>query len=477
MRSLQITGAALLCLAAGAAVQLRTGAPLDADTAYHVAVGHMIAKHGILHAFPWTPFSWLARHYADKELAFHLAFVPLAKVDWITAARLVGALWSAAALFVLYLILRAERVRWAALWALAPLLVSPVFLYRFALVRPHQASIALAATILWAAARRRLAILAVAALVYPWFYVGWSLAVAMAILALVGSVLAHERPGWKVLPVAAIALTVGIALHPNALNLIRFAWIQWVDVLVRGAWGGEASIELGDEFRAFTAAEWTRLLPGAALVTVAALALSWRSRDPVVRAFSLAALGFALLTLRTARFAEYLVPFAVAALALAGRDFRWRSAAAAVSAVAVLASAPATASLWADITLERPHLPRTTAERLAASIPEGTQVFTCEWGHTGTLMLALPERRFMVALDPTLFRIEDPARYDLWYAIPRQPPPQVSEVIRSRFGARYVVCRWEDRFRKLFRQIATEAGVQTIVFDDWVAYDLGPIDG
>lgn len=52
--------------------------PYDSDTAYHVAVGRLIREHGILHAFPWTPFSWLADHYADKELLFHLLFVPLA---------------------------------------------------------------------------------------------------------------------------------------------------------------------------------------------------------------------------------------------------------------------------------------------------------------------------------------------------------------------------------------------------------------
>jgi len=81
---------AALCFIVAAAVQWHTSYPLDADTAYHAAVGRLIREHGILHEFPWTPFSILAEHYGDKELLLHLLFVPLANVDYATAARIIG---------------------------------------------------------------------------------------------------------------------------------------------------------------------------------------------------------------------------------------------------------------------------------------------------------------------------------------------------------------------------------------------------
>ena len=53
----------------------------DGDTGYHLAVARLTREHGVLHAFPWTPFSWMADHYADKELLFHFLLVPVASLD------------------------------------------------------------------------------------------------------------------------------------------------------------------------------------------------------------------------------------------------------------------------------------------------------------------------------------------------------------------------------------------------------------
>jgi hypothetical protein len=110
---------------------------------------------------------------------------------------------------------------------------------------------------------------------------------------------------------------------------------------------------------------------------------------------------------------------------------------------------------------------------MAEMIPPGAQVFTCQWGLTGRLMLALPERRFVVALDPTLLALEHPELSDLFYRLPREAPPGVAATIRERFGARHVACFWDDRFRPFFDRIISEPGVNTILFSDrWNVYEL-----
>jgi len=113
---------------------------------------------------------------------------------------------------------------------------------------------------------------------------------------------------------------------------------------------------------------------------------------------------------------------------------------------------------------------------MRAGIPVGAQVFTCEWGLTGNLMLALPDRRFLVALDPTLFQAKDPDLYKLWYAMTRRPPRDVAQIVRERFGARYVACFYDEQFREFNERLASEPGVRTLlVSDDWNVYDLGGI--
>jgi hypothetical protein len=89
-------------------------------------------------------------------------------------------------------------------------------------------------------------------------------------------------------------------------------------------------------------------------------------------------------------------------------------------------------------------------------------------------MLALPDRRFMVALDPTFFSIRDPELYRLWYRLIREGPPGSAEIIRRRFGARYVLGRdYKDR-RKFFGRLASEPGVKWVVSrDTWLLFDLG----
>jgi hypothetical protein len=470
-------------LALSAALQFVVGGdPFDADTAYHAAVGRLVAEHGLLKAFPWTPFSWLADHYADKELLFHLFFAPLSWLPWTVAAKVVGTLSGATLLLALFLVLRAQGVRLAGPWTLVPLVASDVFLFRFALVRPHLLSIALSLAALWAAARGRLLVLGLVALVYPWAYVAWQLPLVLVAVAELARLVSGERLRWRPAAVALLGTAAGIAIHPNALNLVRFSWVVIADVLVRNAWGGGEVVELGLEFLPFSAEQWLRWMLGASAMALAAVALAWRRRreDPVAVAFALGALLFGGLTLRTARFAEYFVPFSVAALALSvqGLRPRWRLAVPAAALAGSLAYSGAPLLETLEGLRARPsRLDAQTASAMRARIPPGSQVFTCEWGLTGTLMLALPDRRFIVALDPTLFHLKDPELYRLWVQLVHRPPDGAADVIRERFGARYVVCFWDARFRKLMDQLAFAPGVRTVLFtDDWSVYDLGERD-
>jgi hypothetical protein len=448
--------------------------PFDADTAYHVAVGRLIREHGILHAFPWTPFSWLADHYADKELLFHLLFVPFAGLSWIAAAKIVGTLLGGALLLALYLVLRAEGVPFAGIWALLPLVVSDVFLFRFALARPHLMSIALALIVTWAAARGRLLVLAFAALLYPWAYVAWHLPLFLVAVAEVARLLSGDRLRWKPAATAVAGTGLGLILHPNGVNLVRLTWIQIVDVLLRNAWGAHQGFDLGREFAPFTPGQWGRWLLACVALAMFALALAWRDRrnGSTSLAFALAALSFGLVTVRTARFAEYFIPFSAAAAALAARSIRWRFTwVVALGACALYSVVPISETLE-GLGTRHDLVPPPLASWLQQRIPPGSQVFTCEWGLTGRLMLALPDRRFVVALDPTFFYAKDPELYRLWYRLPREAPAGSAEQIRNSFGARFVICR-DDQFRRFYHRLASEAGVQTLlVSDDWMVYRL-----
>ena len=447
------------------------------DTPYHVAVGRLIREHGLLHAFPWTPFSWLADRYADDRLLFHLLFVPFAELEWITSARIVGTLAGTAVLMALYLVLRAERIPYAGLWALLPLTGSILFTSRFLLVRPHLLSIALALVFLWAAARGRLRILAAVSFLYPLSYVAfWQLPCLLLLAAEVARLLARQPLRWKPAAVTLCGVAVGVAVHPNTWNLLSYNWIVMVDVLFKNTWLDPVGFDMGAELRPYPLGGWVQGLSVSVLGMLVAAAYGWRERErkPLVLTFALAALGFCVLTLRSTRFSEYFVPFSAAALALASPAIGWRLLAPTLASASLVYTLLVSGPTVAEWTRDTNPMTDELAKALRARIPPGSRVFTPSWYYTGLLMLALPERSFIVALDPTLFYLKDPERYRLWYRITHDPPLGLGVIIREAFGARYAAVFNPASVSRFNAQLSNEPGVRVLFSSEkWLVFDLG----
>lgn len=429
----------------------------DADTSYHLAVGRLIRQHGILHAFPWTSFSVMADRYADTELLFHLFLAGLDAVVPGHAVGVAGTLLGALLLATVALLLRAERVKLAGLWPLLALASSGAFCVRFALVRPHLLAVPLALFITWAAARRRWALLMAGALLFPWVHLGWISAIGLVALAEIANFVASRRLDGRSALAVVGGLATGLLLHPNFPAIIEHAWIEIAHTLFGAAWGGTGAIPIGGEFNPFNWQSALRFvaIPGALAVIALVWSLRGRPRDPVSLSFSLAACAFLLVTLKSQRFLEDLAPFAVTAASLAFRNLRPRFL------LVLLASALGYTILVSQplVALVRSR-PRPFSEQAVATlnrvVPRNAQVFTCDWQLTGDMLLALPERRFMVALDPMLFYRKDRPLFELWQQLVRQGPQQPARIIRDRFGARFVLCEDNPAFFPLLRALLAD---------------------
>lgn len=466
-----------LYLGLAAALQAWTTVPWDSDTSYHLAVARLLRDHGLLHAFPWTSESWLARHYADKELLFHLLLVPLAGLDWVLAARSAGAVLGGAFLAAPYLILRREGVRLAGLWPLVMVASSGYFVMRLASVRPHLLAVPLALLVLWAAARRRLGWLALASAAFPFVHVAWHVAAALALVAEAARAVSGRRPDWRP-PAASLAgLAAGLLLHPDFPAILGIWKLVTWDVLLRGAWLGQPLVALGGELTPFDLAGFLRhaLLPVLLLVAALALALRRRREDPLPVAFALAGACWLLLTLGSQRFVEYLAPFSAVALALAARGAARRLAPVALGAGLLFTGLLGLGPIELLARRSRDFAPETEAA-LRAAVPAGAQVFTCGWITTGEMMLALPERRFLVALDPTLFYREDPERYLRWWQLVHAPPPGLAAAVRDEFGARFVLCeRGLAENQRFLAALGEDPEARWLVLDPlWALAELRP---
>lgn len=469
----------LVFLIIAGTVQLYTSYPYDADTAYHAAVGRLIGQYGILHSFPWTPFSWLADHYADKELLFHLLFVPLNGLDWTIASKIVGTLCGAAMLFVLYHVLRKECVALAGWWTLITLSSSGLFILRFAIVRPFVLSIALTIFFVWSASRNRLFSVFLISMIFPWTYVAfWQLPLMLLFITETARFASQSTVSWKPSAMVVLGITVGVLLHPNSSNLFDISWINMSEMLFKSTWGNRPNFEMGLELKRLSASQWLIWLPANVLMAIASLAIVWKKRrdDVTAIAFAFTTLGFAILTLTSGKFAEYFIPFSVASMALASLSLPIRRLPYGILLITVCYTF--TSGARSDI-ISLSERQRDVSPNVAANlrqlVPSGAHIFTTDWDYTGTFMLDLPDRYFMVALDPTFFYIKNPRLYDLWYRLNTEAPPGSAALIRKEFKTRYVLGFFNPRY-PLFYRLETEPGAQLLLFQDGVVlFDLGEL--
>ena len=435
--------------------------------------------HGVLDGFPWTRFQLAIRSLRGQGVLLSPPLVPFTGLGYETAARIVGTVGGATVLITMFLILRAEKVKFSGLWTLLPL-GTVIFLYRFSQVRPHLFSIALAMMLTWAYCRRKLLLLFLAALLYPLCYVAfWQIPLLLLVAAEVGRLITGERFRWQPPLLMAVGLAAGVALHPNALNLLQMNWIHMTDILFRNAWGKHVEFNMGEEFEPFSISGWLRDMMAPTLAIAASLLLHWKNRQNciITTTFTIVMLIFLLLTLRTNRFLEYLVPIAVLALAMTTRrrSMTWLlPAMVAVSLCSILLTGtPLLQYMFSP--QQRPwQMDRNVISTFAKEIPVGANVFTCGWEYTGTLMAELPDRNYMVALDPTLLYKRDPALYHLWYRTLKDAPSTSAEIVRRDFASDYAVCLDHSTLHPFFDVLAADKGTRVLYSDGkWVLFDLG----
>jgi hypothetical protein len=313
---------------------------------------------------------------------------------------------------------------------------------------------------------------------FPLCYTAWHLPVALILIVETARWMSVRQVEWRSFLTVIAGLIIGIAIHPNFPANIELFWIQNVTVLFSTVWAEKAGFEMGAEFEPFNFVSLVLFVLVPAAITMAAAVIAWprRRADFLPLVLAMTAVGFFAVTLRTQRFIEYLVPFGVFALAVAWRPDKDRRLAPALVAggaiwIALIARYPIELLLIRD-----DAFPPAVAADLREVIHENEQVVTCDWKFTGEMMLALPDRKFIVALDPVFFAMKDAELYRTWFETINDPLPNAAIVLREKFDARYVLCRNIVDWNPLMKYLTADSNARFLgVHGIWVAYEL--LDG
>lgn len=465
----------------------------DPDAYYHAAVSRLIAQQGLPDGFPWMYFTTWRDHYADQHFLYHVLLIPFADVGRLPWSIV---LFSTAAAAALLWTLASFGFRAAGLWLFVFVFGSADFLYRISIVKANTLAIVLLLAALVALRARRHGFLLPLSALFVWVYGGFVFVpVVVAAHGLVASA-CERRLVWRPAVLCAGGLALGVALHPQAAHLAYHLYTQ----MFQAGLGASEALGVGVEWSPYRPVEFWRINGLVAGVYLAACGLflrcrgagcdeqgRWRMTLLILSGF------FLLLTLRSRRFVEYFVPFAVLFAASVVSPFleRWHgrggtatgrrragAAAAATIAVGVLAwsAVGTTTAVWNsfhDFRAVPPDRYRAAAEWMRDLSREGDIVFNPRWDEFAQLFYWNQKNYYVVGMDPTFLYLYDQNLYRDWYRFYKDDVADLSaewihDTLTRQFRASFV---FVDRFEnpRLLRLLAGSSQFREIFADPFVA--------
>ncbi len=479
--------AGLLVLAFYGLMRIGVGEPWGYDDYYHLGVARELWHHFPLRAFPWTPFSILADHFADKEFLFHVILMPFARLPVNTAALIGALLGQAFVILAAAWFLRSQRVPHAAAWLLGLACLGPFFVLRIEQVRPQVWALGFCVLVLGLLFQQaRPWVLALVCALFGLVHTtGW-LAIVFALVWSLAGRFAPEGDGedrrFRPVPVLAAAggWLLGQLVHPNLPHNFWLLWTQNVTVPLASAGAASRSlreaigVELQPSSLGFLLRQWPLFIPPAITLTRLARQPEARTRA----ALTLVALNVAFLlagALLLRRLIEIAAVLGVLALALVTAEQLRRGERSLADRRGLAALALALAVAWAIVDthdLGRGDLrplgggrPLAMARFLGENGQPGALVYTAQWADSAPLFYAAPRLKSLVALDPTFFYAKDPQLFDRYWAIAHGGSGDPVGEIERRFGARYVTIWKAPGFQGLALQLRRDPRARRI-YDD-----------
>ncbi len=454
----------------------------DPDSFYHAKMALILRDQGVIHAFPWLQWTTLRDHYVDPHLLYHIILIPFVSLfDPLVGMKVSAIVFGMTAFIALYAVLRAMRTPYPELFVLAGAL-SLAFLQRMALPRAPALSIALLLVATWSVRERRPWVSAALAAVFVWFYHGWPVLLlsvgAFVVADAFASKLADDRSWVRAVADAvrrngATALAVcgglafGLVVNPYFPHNFAFSI---VDIVKIGIINYRAILPVGQEWNPVTLGNLaSNTVPALALFVFSfAFALPGLARrkhrparEDLATTFLFLFLsgGYLVLTMKSYRYVEYLVPFALLSAATFFppayeffsaelwpiiRDWFARHPIVLGAATGVFTLALSITLATAVWNVAAPSTYYTAAQYevattwIKAHVPPGETVFHNVWDFSMVLFYLDDTHYYIVGLDPTFMYDEDPDAWQVWADLISGKERDVTK-INTVFHARVVV--------------------------------------
>jgi len=308
----------------------------DPDSFYHAKIATLIKDQGIVFDFPYLQFTTLKNDFADHHFLYHLLLVPfIIFLDPLLGLKLATIFFSTLAIVIFYWLLKKFKIKGAWIYTLILLVTNP-FIFRLNLAKAQALVLIAIFLAIYLICQRKYWYLFLLSFFFVWLYGGWPLMLVVTVFYIIASYLPGIKLktkdkkqkicrlfiSWyhksntrkltvqniKLLFAVSTGLLTGLIINPYFSKNLHFYWQQIVQIAVINY---QKLIGVGGEWYPYNFFELVASSSIAFILLITGLTLFvlyFKKQTTLSWTFLLLSAFFLILTLKSRRNVEYLIP-------------------------------------------------------------------------------------------------------------------------------------------------------------------------
>jgi hypothetical protein len=418
----------------------------DPDGFYHAKITDILSHGQILHSLPWMQTSTLVKNFTDHHFLYHALLTPLVRaLGPLWGVKISAVLFATSAVLVFYWLLKKLKINYS--WWLSLFIITlPHLNLRWSLIKSNSLSFILCIFLIYSLIKNKPILSAMTGFLFVWLYGGWPI-IFPILLSWIVSIFIFNRTSpstkknkhyWPTIYSLIGGVVLGLISHPYWPKNLYFYWQQVVQIGI---------INLGDKFtvgsewygsnffQIFTTAPHLFIF---ALLLLAILIFHHHHLQQKTIFSLLMTFGFLVLTVKSSRQIEYLLPFLLLFITFALDDLKcilsyenlkkyWQKIniylkAYLISSLAVLIIFSAILVLHRANTVNIPHaIPLNRFAKASTWIQNNTEqgaiIFHDDWDQWPMLFYHNQNNYYLIGLDPTFMYNFNPNLHQLYLKI------------------------------------------------------------
>jgi hypothetical protein len=445
------------------------------DGYYHIKLAQIMREQGLRPAFPWLPLTILGPDtYVDHHFLYHLLLIPFTFGDLRAGAKWASVIFPALTFVCAWILLRGQRVPFAALWSIGLFAISDAFLYRMSMPRAQSISLLVLFLGLHLMLTQRYRWLLPLTFLYVWLYDAFPLMLVLAGVFVAMRWIFDRQLTLAPLLHTGLGIALGLLINLYFPDNFFFIYHHLLPKLTDAT-----AISVGREWHPYET--WTLVEnSGPALLLfmagVFALGLRERRMGTSTATLLLSAVLFGAMLFKSRRFVEYFPAFALLFCALAWtplfkrwireRDWVGRELPVLLTVMLIPMIVFSVQGTQEALQGSKPYQRYAEASAwLVTHTAAGSRIFQTDWDDFTRLYFYNTHNTYTLGLDPTYMQLHNAELYDLWVDITRGRVEAPARDIGDAFGARYVLADLDHK--DFLREAKADPELEEVYRDEY----------